>query len=154
MNTLERAIRQSLEHVFVTSFDETPPVRCITAASQPTQGCQSAYMVVSGTAHGVIALWTECVTAAELVRSLLGISPGSSWDTTMVPDGLCELLNMIAGGAKARLVGTPWHFLLSCPLTTEPMEVDDSRNHVLALEAETSVGIVRIRVSIAPAGDL
>ena len=55
-------------------------------------------------------------TAREILDRLLGF-PEDEVTKTELSDGLAELLNVIAGAAKARLAGTSYHFRLSIPQT-------------------------------------
>lgn len=82
-----------------------------------------AAMPVSGQTVGIIAVTAEKNLAARVVSRIVGKNP-EDLEKSDVDDGIAEVTNMIAGAAKARLAGTPYHFALSSPL---PRRVRDLR---------------------------
>lgn len=64
--------------------------------------------------RGAAALLMGRELAGEMIGSILG-RPGNELTAAEIRSGVLEIINMIAGGAKSRLSGTPWHFTLSIP---------------------------------------
>ncbi len=75
----------------------------------------SGVMDVSGACRGFVAVCFKMETAADIVAALLG-QDREDLTPADVADGVYEAVNMIAGGAKAKLSGTPYHFEMSTPL--------------------------------------
>jgi CheY-specific phosphatase CheX len=63
---------------------------------------------------GLLVLSFPAGTAAALARRVLA-EVGQEPDEGMIRDCAAELVNVIAGQAKALLFGTPYHFTLSTP---------------------------------------
>ena len=83
--------------------------------------------------------------AAALVETMLAF-PDDGVNDNDILDGLGELLNVVAGGAKARLSGSPFHFMLSIPKCRK-FEADDERNCPIVggveVSVETSMGSLK-----------
>ena len=77
-------------------------------------GDVSALMGLSGTAQGNMVISLPKSLACRAVANMLGESPGAEVNQD-IADGVGEILNMIAGYAKAALVKTPYHFTISLP---------------------------------------
>ncbi len=71
-------------------------------------------MKVAGAAEGFIAIGLDERTARRVVAGLLG-QDLVAMSVSDVSDGAYEAINMIAGGAKAKLSGGPYHFEMSTP---------------------------------------
>jgi len=63
-----------------------------------------------------IAVFLDAAATDELVNRIIGFPDDGPTEQDRL-DGVGELLNVIAGGVKARLAGTDQHFLLSVPTT-------------------------------------
>lgn len=78
-------------------------------------GDVSGVMGLSGQASGSVVISMPGRLACMLVGKMLGEEPQATVTDT-VRDGIGELINMIAGHAKAALAGSEYHFLLSLPV--------------------------------------
>jgi chemotaxis protein CheX len=79
-----------------------------------TQGFISGTMGLSGPAEGFVALTFDDALARKVVCRMLQIQPGEESEDD-IRDAVGELMNMIAGRAKAELVNTDHGFQLSLP---------------------------------------
>jgi chemotaxis protein CheX len=79
-----------------------------------TKGYVSGTMGLSGPAEGFVSLTFDDQLARTIVCRMLQIQPGEEKDED-VRDGVGELMNMIAGSAKADLANTDHSFMLSIP---------------------------------------
>lgn len=77
-------------------------------------GDVSGVMGLSGTACGSVVVSLPKDLACSVVTKMLGEDLGTEL-TADVCDGVGELINMIAGQAKAMLVKTKYHFTISIP---------------------------------------
>ena len=77
-------------------------------------GDMSGIMALAGEKKGVILISFFEDLAKEVIGAIMAIDPAELTEDD-VHDGVAELLNMLAGGAKARLGDTEAHFLLSAP---------------------------------------
>ena len=83
--------------------------RAVKNEAAPLLGDVLALMTFGGAVRGHIALGSKREQAAGLLAAFLGIRP-EEVSVARMCDGVVELLSMVAGNAKARLAGTPWHF--------------------------------------------
>jgi CheY-specific phosphatase CheX len=74
---------------------------------------------------GWLILRIPPATAAELAGRVLG-SVEEKPDTALIRDCVAELLNVIAGQAKALVYGTPRHFTLATPTVVTAAPTGDS----------------------------
>jgi len=76
----------------------------------------AALMVLRGAddSKGFVSFRTDRVSAALLVGRILGLAPDQIGRNELA-GAIGEVLNMIAGGARARLSGTPYHFQYTVP---------------------------------------
>ncbi len=91
-------------------------------------------------------------TARELAHRMLAEVPGEI-DEAMVRDCAGELVNVIAGQAKAILTGTPEHFSISTPtIYAEPTQLLGGQGDGTCLLASFSsdVGTLELRLYLAP----
>ncbi len=77
-------------------------------------GDVSGVMGLTGTANGSVVVSLSKNLACTVVGKMLGEDPASEL-TDDVCDGIGEIINMIAGQAKAMLVKTKYHFTISIP---------------------------------------
>lgn len=75
----------------------------------------SGVIGMSGPTTGTCALSLPTALAQRLIRDMLMIPQGEAMADSDVNDGVGELLNMIAGGAKTRLSQTPYKFNITLP---------------------------------------
>jgi chemotaxis protein CheX len=71
-------------------------------------------MGLSGAASGSVVISLPSKLAIEIVGAMLGDDMGNTL-TPEVGDGVGEIINMIAGQAKASLTKTKYHFQISIP---------------------------------------
>jgi chemotaxis protein CheX len=77
-------------------------------------GDVSGVMGLNGEASGTVVISMSAQLACKLVGRMLGEEPESTVSAT-VRDGVGEVINMIAGRAKAVLAGSQYHFHISLP---------------------------------------
>lgn len=73
-----------------------------------------ARMALAGESKGCIGVAADMSCAKKIVGRIVGQETAEVADDD-ASAGLAEVLNMIAGSAKTRLVGTPYHFELTIP---------------------------------------
>lgn len=81
-------------------------------------------------------------SASALVETMLAFPDEGIKDADIL-DGLGELLNVVAGGAKARLSGSPFHFMLSIPRCKKFIDDDERTCPIVGgvqVSVETSMG--------------
>ncbi|MFH1146535.1 MAG: chemotaxis protein CheX, partial [Pseudomonadota bacterium] len=81
----------------------------------------SGIMGITGSGPGYIAVCFASDTARKLVAGILGQNP-EDLGLADIRDGVYEATNMIAGGTKARLSGTPHHFEVTTPVVVDGVE--------------------------------
>ncbi len=74
----------------------------------------SGVMGLSGQANGSVVISLPKALACAMVAKMLGEAPAPEINDA-VRDGVAEIINMIAGQAKAELAGTKYHFTISLP---------------------------------------
>jgi len=77
-------------------------------------GDVSGVMGLSGEAVGCVVISLPTSLACQIVARMVGEEPGTELNED-VRDGVGEIINMIAGQAKASLVSTSYHFMISLP---------------------------------------
>lgn len=110
-------------------------------------------MGLSGHADGSMAVSFTRKLAARLVANLLDSDP-NDLSPDDIDDGVGELVNMIAGGAKTELAGTKYHFNLSIPtvVSGEGARVGMQRGvHYVVLVFNADGDEFAIQVSLSPA---
>lgn len=86
--------------------DAVPPIH-----REGSSAIMAILPVTTSAGRGQLILCFPPATAAALTRRILN----DDADDGMVRDCLGEVANVVAGQAKTRLVGSPFHFLLSTP---------------------------------------
>lgn len=81
----------------------------------------SGMIEITGTKPGYIAVSFKFETARRLVAGILGQNP-EDLGPSDITDGVYEIINMIAGGAKARLSGSSHHFEMTTPVIIDGIE--------------------------------
>jgi chemotaxis protein CheX len=79
-----------------------------------SRGDISGVMVLSGGVEGFVAITCPGPLARKIVSRMLQVEPGEETEEDIM-DGIGEVMNMIAGAAKAELVGTKKVFQLNIP---------------------------------------
>lgn len=100
------AFIQSVHDLFSTML-EAKVTRGNVGIAQSTAGLRDivALIGLSGPACGMVAMAFPTTTALRIVNKLLGIDLRVIDDT--VSDAIAEVVNIVAGGAKAKLDQTP-----------------------------------------------
>lgn len=92
---------ESVYELFQTMLKSRVERTKLTLASDgTTAGDITALVGLSGLARGTVALSFPMHTAQAVVGQMLSIDPKEVAES--VPDGVAELVNMVAGGAKAK----------------------------------------------------
>jgi CheY-specific phosphatase CheX len=81
-------------------------------------------------------------TAAELARRILTGTPAEV-DEGMMQDCAGEVANVVAGQAKALLVGTPLHFTLSTPTVAQRCDPGDG-HRVLRFDSDAGAFAIHL----------
>ena len=103
-------------------------------------GTVSGMMKLGGENKGNIVITMNYELAQKLISNIMAI-PTSDLLKSDIEDGVAELINMTAGGAKARLTDNDEHFLLSAPtiLTdhdSEKSTIDNADSVILNYSVE------------------
>jgi len=112
----------------------------------------SGTMGLSGPAEGFVSLTFKNSLARKIVCKMLQIQPGEESEEDL-RDGVGELMNMIAGHAKAELVHTDHSFFLSLPqvIVGGPHSVGQVRGvPVIVVEFETEGDPFELMVCLIP----
>ncbi|MFP4458839.1 MAG: chemotaxis protein CheX [Candidatus Zixiibacteriota bacterium] len=110
----------------------------------------TALIGLSGTVKGTVALAFPVKTALNIVSRLLGMDIDTVDDT--ITDGLGEIVNMVAGGAKAKfseLKGPPINLSLPTIVRGSSYVVDYPTGSMwLELPFESEIGNFYLRVTL------
>ncbi len=79
-------------------------------------------IALNGTNAGTLIVCMSQSAASRFVATLTGLEPAEISSSVMV-DGVCELVNMIAGAAKAQLDDTDMRFEMTLPVSFLSEEV-------------------------------
>ena len=96
--------------------------------------------------RGWLFALVEQRVAKNLVETMLAF-PDRGVNDEDIKDGLGEFINVVAGGAKARLKGSPFHFMLSIPHCKRLDEERDQSCPIVGavmIRANTDFGIIHI----------
>jgi len=99
---------QGVQHLFSTMFDckaSRGDVGLTGGSARPRE--ITALIGLSGLVRGTVALSFPSTTALAMVSRMLGVETQTVDDT--VSDGVAELVNIVAGDAKARFPNTQEH---------------------------------------------
>jgi chemotaxis protein CheX len=111
----------------------------------------TAVIGLSGTAKGTVALSFPQRTASVIVGRLLGSGPVESGEA--LTDGVAELVNMVAGGAKAKLSanrGTAIDLSLPTVVLGKNVQLQSpSQADWLDIPFESELGPFTVRVTFA-----
>lgn len=117
-----------------------------------TKGEISGTMGLSGIAEGFVSVTFKNDTARKIVCRMLQINVGEESEED-IRDGVGELMNMVAGAAKAQLVSTEHAFHLSLPnvIVGGPHTVGQIRGvPVIVIEFNTEGDIFEVMVCLVP----
>jgi CheY-specific phosphatase CheX len=108
-----------------------------------------AAVVPLALAHGEVHLILSFPqrTAEELAQRILA-GTAVSLTTDLVRDCIGEVANVVAGQAKALLVGSPSHFSLSTPNVRPGAEADKAGGQVIRFESDAGGFTVRLRTLV------
>jgi len=110
-------------HPFMSAIEEVFATMAITSVEVvETYYCPEKFhygevtgiMSLAGKSKGAVVLTINEKFAKQVISNIMAI-PTRDLMEEDVHDGVAELVNMIAGGAKARLSDTEEHFLISAP---------------------------------------
>jgi CheY-specific phosphatase CheX len=103
-------------------------------------------------AEGWIRLAMDEVTGREVLKRVLGYLDENPTPEDLI-DCAAEILNVIAGGAKARLVGSPHHFALNTPRSAwarEDAPVVDRFDVASHLLVDSGCGVILLSFLLEP----
>jgi CheY-specific phosphatase CheX len=93
------------------------------AAVETAEQIVAGIVLTFADGQGMLVLSFPAKTADELTRRILA-GTAAQLSPDLIRDCMCEVANVVAGQAKALLVGSPSHFVLSTPViaTAGPAE--------------------------------
>ncbi len=100
-------------------------------SDQPSSGDITGVMFIQGMKNAMLHLTITKEHAAVIVSYMTGNSPLELMDDELY-DGVAEMVNMIAGRAKALLVGTDSYYTITPPFTIVGV------NHCIIYKKEVS----------------
>lgn len=96
----------AVSNVFTTMLDLQPTRKSLKVSpGEPDMAQLTSIIGISGQVHGVVALRFPPQTALSLAGRLLGETPSEINDEVI--DAIAEMVNMVAGNAKARFDHDP-----------------------------------------------
>jgi CheY-specific phosphatase CheX len=104
--------------------------------------------VTTAAGAGFVALHFSEATATELARRTLARAEAGDGDPALLRDCLGEVVNVVAGQAKALLVGTPYHFALATPRVESGGATCDDGALVVAFESEAGAFTLHARLPV------
>lgn len=133
---LYKSLTQAVFDVFSTMTGLEPSVMEQELAGQ---GEITGAMMVLGRKNALLSLTMTKENAAMIVSLMTGMISDEIADDDLY-DGVTELVNMIAGRAKALLAGTGYHYEITPPLTIV------GENHFLVFKKQALSLQVRFQV--------
>lgn len=114
---LQQCLSQAISDVFSTMAGVEPSERQETQGEKPvSKGKITGAMMVLGERNALLTMTMSQEDAAMIVAVMTGVVPENITNEESY-DGVAELVNMIAGRAKALLVGTSYHYRITPPIT-------------------------------------
>ena len=107
---------EAAQSVFQTMLGQALTITAFTADSNIVSGGVSVLISLNGPNAGTMVLCLSYASAAKFVSALTGMDV-ATLGTSVVVDGVCELVNMVAGAAKAGLDATEAHFDMTLPVS-------------------------------------
>lgn len=133
----QKCLAQAVFDVFsMMAGMETCQVGSNIADHQLGKGDITGVMMIKGTKNAVLSLTLSQEHAAMLVSYMTGNAP-QELAAEELYDGLAEMVNMIAGRAKALLAGTGRHYYITPPFTIV------GPNHFIVYKKEVAKIIMR-----------
>lgn len=123
----------------------------VTSGSAPPVDV-SGVLHVSGACSGQLTLGFPTEVARALVSTMLGLE-AEEIDEPTIHDGVGEMANIVAGGAKAQIPGDPTQIRLSLPTIVSGPHHEVALFHgsqSRTVVVETAIGRFRLSVSMAP----
>ncbi|SFM06543.1 chemotaxis protein CheX [Pelosinus propionicus] len=113
---LQKCLAQSVSDVFSTMVGvELCPIEKAPESKRYKSEITGVMMILS-THNALLSIALSKENAALIVSFMTGIDSAEIEDEELY-DGVAELVNMIAGRAKALLAGTDYHYQITPPLT-------------------------------------
>lgn len=139
---------ESVDNVFQTMLGVTPQRGALAIAQDGAGKDVSALIGLSGKARGMVALCFPSQTALGIIETLFGEAPGTI-DKTVI-DGISEIVNMVAGSAKAKFdIDPPIDIGLPMVVRGSNYRLEPpSRAVWLAVPFESTLGSFVLEVSI------
>ncbi|WP_378954703.1 chemotaxis protein CheX [Pelosinus sp. sgz500959] len=129
---LQKCLAQAVFDVFgMMAGMETCHVTKNIDNCQPSSGDITGVMFIQGIRNAMLHLTLNKEHAAMIVSYMTGNSPLELLDDELY-DGVAEMVNMIAGRAKALLAGTNNHYMITPPFTIVGL------NHFIVYKKEVS----------------
>lgn len=114
---LQKCLSQAVSDVFSTMVGlESCEIKERTVDPERSKGDITGVMMILSERNALLSMTMSKKNAAIIVSFMTGITTIELTDEELY-DGVAELVNMIAGRAKALLVGTGYHFRITPPLT-------------------------------------
>lgn len=149
-NEFMNAFVESAQNVFETMLGMTPECgEIVRKTNDEVLGDISGVMGTSeGGAEGLMMISAPREVAFKIAEGFLGIAPDDMDDD--VKECMRELTNMVCGGAKAKLEGTPYFFMLSIPtvITGKQLKVHHKPDHECFM-AEMAVDGVKFAIEVS-----
>ncbi len=114
---LQKCLAESVSDVFSTMVGvELCPAQEKAAVPKEYKSEITGVMMILSTHNALLSIGLSKENAAMIVSFMTGIASIELADEELY-DGVAELVNMIAGRAKALLAGTDYHYQITPPLT-------------------------------------
>lgn len=140
---LQKCLAQAVFDVFETMVGITTcQVHTNSDHSELGQGDITGVMMIEGARKAMLYLTLNKKNAGMIVSYMTGIDPLELAEDEL-HDGVAELVNMIAGRAKALLAGTSDHYTITPPFTIVGL------NHYIIYKKEVSKFIMKFTASDA-----
>lgn len=129
---LQKCFTQAVFDVFATAVGVEPGAVDEKSAPGVLSNSEiTGAMIVLSERNALLTMTMSKQNAAAIVSCMTGIDQSELIDEELY-DGVAELVNMIAGRAKALLAGTGDHYQITPPLTIV------GENHFIVYKAKTS----------------
>lgn len=114
---LQNCLAQAVSDVLSTMAGlESCEIKEQKQKSRAGNGEITGVMMILSEHNALLSMTLSKENAAIIVSYMTGIASGDLTDDELY-DGVAELVNMIAGRAKALLAGTEYHYRITPPLT-------------------------------------
>lgn len=114
---LQKCLAEAVSDVFITMVGlELNEIKERGVVPEVSKGEITGVMMVLSERNALLSMTLSKKNAAIIVSFMTGIASSELTDEELY-DGVAELVNMIAGRAKALLAGTDYHYRITPPLT-------------------------------------